>query len=93
MKIYDNMTALVGHTPLVRLHHLEELYHLPVELVAKVEAFNPLGSAKDRVGLALIEDAEQKGLLQKGATVIEPTSGNTGVGLAFVCALKGYTLI
>lgn len=93
MKIYNDISALVGHTPLVRLHHLEEIYRLSAQLVAKVEAFNPLGSAKDRVGLALIEDAEQKGLLQKGATVIEPTSGNTGVGLAFVCALKGYTLI
>lgn len=89
-KIADNITQLIGRTPLIRLNSFSEN---GAEVVAKVESFNPLGSAKDRVGFAMIEDAEKKGLLKKGATVIEPTSGNTGVGLAFTCAVKGYKLI
>lgn len=89
-RIADNITQLIGRTPLVRLNSFSEN---GAEVVAKVESFNPLGSAKDRVGFAMIENAEKKGLLKKGATVIEPTSGNTGVGLAFTCAVKGYKLI
>ncbi len=89
-RIADNITQLIGKTPLVRLNSFSEN---GAEIVAKVESFNPLGSAKDRVGFAMIEDAEKKGLLKKGATIIEPTSGNTGVGLAFTCAVKGYKLI
>lgn len=89
-KIADNITELIGRTPLVRLKTFSED---GAEIVAKVESFNPLGSAKDRVGFAMIEDAEKRGRLKRGATIIEPTSGNTGVGLAFTCAVKGYKLI
>ena len=92
-KIASSILDLVGHTPLVRLSRIEAAEHLPVRLLAKVESFNPAGSAKDRVALQMVEEAERDGRLRPGATIIEPTSGNTGVGLALVSALKGYHLI
>ncbi|MBU4488300.1 MAG: cysteine synthase A [Candidatus Omnitrophica bacterium] len=90
-KIYDNITETVGKTPLVRLGKISQ--GLPAEIVAKIESFNPCGSVKDRIGLAMIEAAEKENLIKKGATIVEPTSGNTGIGLAFVCAQRGYNLI
>lgn len=92
-RIAKNLTELVGHTPMVELGGFMKANAICCQIVAKLEAFNPLGSAKDRVALAMIEDAEQKGLLNKQTVIIEPTSGNTGVGLAFVAAVKGYKLI
>lgn len=92
-KIAKTLTALVGNTPLLELGRFSANEGLATPLVAKVEYFNPAGSVKDRIALSMIEDAEQRGLLQPGATIIEPTSGNTGVGLAFVSAVKGYHLI
>ena len=93
MIIYNNVIDLIGKTPLVELQNIEKEYNLEAKLVAKVEFFNPAGSAKDRVALRMIEDAEKKGLLKPGATIIEPTSGNTGIGLACVAAVKGYKAI
>ena len=90
MKIYENLLETVGNTPLVKLHKFDTP---DAELVAKVESFNPGGSAKDRVGIAMIEAAEKAGLLKPGSIIIEPTSGNTGVGLALAAAIKGYKLI
>ena len=92
-KIYENLTALIGHTPLVELKQIEKVEQLQARLIAKVEYFNPGGSVKDRIALAMIEDAEAKGLLKPGAVIIEPTSGNTGIGLAWVASVKGYKLI
>ena len=92
-KVYDSIKELVGHTPLVRLHGVEKEYGLRAQLYGKFEGFNPAGSAKDRVGLAMIEDAEARGLLAPGAVIIEPTSGNTGIGLASAAAAKGYKVI
>lgn len=92
-KVYKSMEELVGNTPLVELTHLEKKYNLKATLLAKVEGFNPAGSSKDRVAKKIIQDYEDKGLLKEGATIIEPTSGNTGIGLAAICAVKGYRLI
>lgn len=93
MKIYHTAADLVGKTPLLELGHLEKSYHLEATLLAKLEYFNPAGSVKDRIAKAMIEDAEEKGLLGKDSVIIEPTSGNTGIGLASVAAAKGYRLI
>lgn len=93
MNIAKNLTELIGHTPLVELAGYSRQMNLPRPLVAKVEAFNPSGSVKARAALALIDDAERRGLLRPGATLIEPTSGNTGVGLAMVAAIRRYRLI
>lgn len=87
------MIGLIGHTPLMELSGYSAKYGLEGNIVAKLEAFNPAGSVKDRVALSMIEDAEERGLLKPGATIIEPTSGNTGVGLAMVATIKGYRLI
>lgn len=92
-KIAKKLTDLVGNTPLLELGNFNKNKELKARLVVKIESFNPAGSVKDRVALAMIKDAEEKGILQPEATIIEPTSGNTGVGLAFVAASKGYRLI
>ena len=92
-KIAKQLTDLVGNTPLMELSNYNKSKGLKARLIVKLESFNPAGSVKDRVALALIEDAETSGLLKPGATIIEPTSGNTGIGLAFVAASKGYKLI
>lgn len=92
-KIAESLTDLVGNTPLLELNRYVRELDLKARLVAKLEYFNPAGSVKDRIALAMIEDAEAKGLLHPGATIIEPTSGNTGVGLAFVAAAKGYRMV
>ena len=89
--IYNSIIDTIGHTPLVRLNHITK--DLPATIAIKCEYFNPLGSVKDRIGAAMIEDAEVKGLLKPTTTIIEPTSGNTGIALAFVAAAKGYKLI
>ena len=92
-KIAKNLTELIGHTPLMELAEYSRKYGLKQNIIAKLEAFNPAGSVKDRVALAMIEDAEASGALKPGATIIEPTSGNTGVGLAMVATIKGYHLV
>ena len=92
-KIYTSAAELIGKTPLLELTHIEEKYGLKAKLLAKLEYFNPAGSVKDRIAKAMIEDAEAKGLLKPGSTIIEPTSGNTGIGLASVAAAKGYRII
>src|SRR5574344_952640 len=92
-KIAKQLTDLIGNTPLLELSNYNASKGLQASVIAKLEYFNPAGSVKDRVAFSMIEDAEQKGLLKPGATIIEPTSGNTGVGLALVSAVKGYHLI
>ncbi len=91
--IFDNMAATMGNTPLVRLSRLADAHDVSAEILAKLEFFNPLASVKDRIGVAMIEDLEQSGQLAPGGTIVEPTSGNTGIALAFVAAAKGYNLI
>ena len=93
MKIYSNVTELIGHTPLVRLANIEKSAQTAGKLIAKLEKCNPGGSAKDRIAFEMIEAAERDGLLKKGGVIIEPTSGNTGIGLALVAVLKGYKAI
>lgn len=93
MTIYKNFTELVGNTPLFELTHLEKENGLDATVLAKLEYFNPAGSVKDRIAKAMVEDAEAKGLLKPGSTIIEPTSGNTGIGLAAVAAAKGYKIV
>lgn len=92
-KIYGSMTELIGHTPLLEVKKIEESEKLKARVLVKIEAFNPGGSVKDRVALAMIEDAEKSGKLKPGAMIIEPTSGNTGIGLAWVASVKGYRLV
>ena len=90
-RIYSNITWTIGNTPLVRLNRMTK--GLNADVVAKVESFNPMGSVKDRIGLAMIEEAEREGKIKEGTTIVEPTSGNTGIALAGVCAARGYKLI
>lgn len=92
-KIYKDVSQLIGNTPLVELSNIEKKYNLNAKIIAKLEYFNPAGSVKDRVAKAMIEDAENKGLLKVGSTIIEPTSGNTGIGIASVATAKGYKTI
>ena len=92
-RVYDSILDLVGKTPLVELKRIEEKEGLQAKLIAKVESFNPAGSVKDRIAKAMIEDAEAKGLLKEGSVIIEPTSGNTGIGLAAAATVKGYRMI
>ncbi len=93
MKIAKSLTDLIGKTPLLELSNYEAKYTLEAKIVAKLEYFNPAGSVKDRIAKAMIDDAEQRGLLKKGSVIIEPTSGNTGIGLASVAAARGYRVI
>jgi cysteine synthase len=90
-RIYSNITWTIGNTPLVRLNRMTKGLH--AEVVVKLESFNPMGSVKDRIGLAMIEEAEREGKIKEGTTIVEPTSGNTGIALAGVCAARGYKLI
>ena len=92
-RIYSSMEALIGRTPLLRLARLEKEWQLSAQLLAKLESMNPAGSAKDRVARAMLDDAEQRGLLHEGSVIIEPTSGNTGIGLAAVAACRGYRVL
>ena len=93
MKVFSSTENMIGNTPLVRLENIEKKYSLKGRLYAKLEGFNPTGSVKDRAAKGLLDDAEERGVLKKGGTVIEPTSGNTGIALAMLCALRGYKAI
>ena len=93
MKVYDHIWQTIGHTPLVRMPRLSALYDIKADILLKLEFFNPLSSVKDRLALSLIENGEATGKVKKDTVIIEPTSGNTGIGLAFICAAKGYRLI
>ena len=92
-KIYKGALGLIGNTPLVEISNIEKELSLPAAVLVKLEYLNPAGSVKDRVAKAMIEDAEKKGLLKEGSVIIEPTSGNTGIGLAAIAAVKGYRVI
>ncbi len=93
MKIYESVSQLIGRTPLMKLNNLSKKLSLNTPIIAKLEAFNPAGSAKDRVARSILDDAEKKGILKPNSVIIEPTSGNTGIGLAAICAERGYRLI
>lgn len=93
MKVYESVDQLVGHTPLLELKRIEEAHGVSARILGKLEYFNPAGSIKDRIAKAMIDDAEAAGILKPGATIIEPTSGNTGIGLASIAAARGYKLI
>jgi len=93
MNIHANVTELVGHTPLVEISRLGEKHGLKAKILVKLESFNPAGSVKDRVAKSMVEDAEKRGLLTQGSTIVEPTSGNTGIGLAMMGAARGYRVI
>ena len=92
-RIFTSADQLIGHTPLMELTNIEKKHGLKAKLLAKLEYFNPAGSVKDRIAKAMIDDAEAKGLLKSGSVIIEPTSGNTGIGLASVAAARGYRII
>ena len=92
-RIYDSITDTIGDTPIVRLNRLPKQRGVEAEILAKLEFFNPIASVKDRIGVSMIDAAERDGKINKQTTIIEPTSGNTGIGLAFTCAAKGYRLI
>lgn len=93
MRIYESIEETIGHTPLVELKRIEKDYGLNAKLLAKLEGFNPAGSAKDRVALQMLNDAEEAGIIKEGAVIIEPTSGNTGIGLAAIGAVRGYKVV
>ena len=92
-EIYQGMLDLIGATPLVEVQNIEKKFELKAKVLVKLEYFNPAGSVKDRIAKAMIEDAEKRGVLRKGSVIIEPTSGNTGIGLAAIGAVKGYRVI